>query len=45
MKRNLLNELKEGFTALQDAHDEKITLHTHSVENKPAPAITPERAV
>ena len=41
MKRNLFDELKEGFTALKDAREEKITLRTHEVEKKPSPAITP----
>jgi len=42
MKRNLFDELKEGFNALQSARDGKITLRQHFVENKPAPSITPE---
>ncbi len=42
MKRNLFDELKEGFTAIQDAREEKITLRTHAVEKKAAPVIAPE---
>ena len=42
MKRNLFNELKEGFTALDSAREGKITLRQHVVEKKPAPSITPE---
>ena len=42
MKRHIFDELKEGFTALQDAREEKITLRTHVVEKKPSPTITPE---
>ena len=42
MKRNLFNELKEGFTALESARKDKITLRQHVVEKKPAPTITPE---
>lgn len=41
MKRNLFDELKEGFTALESAREGKITLQHHVVENKPAPSITP----
>jgi len=42
MKRNLFDELKEGFSALQDAREEKITLRTHAIEKKAAPSINPE---
>ncbi|MDX8385374.1 MAG: hypothetical protein R8M11_02530 [Gallionella sp.] len=42
MKRNLFDELKEGFTALESARKGKITLRHHVVEKKPAPTITPE---
>ncbi|TXT23918.1 MAG: putative transcriptional regulator [Gallionellaceae bacterium] len=41
MKRNLFNELKVGFGALESAREGKITLRQHVVEKKPAPAITP----
>ena len=37
MKRNLFNELKEGFTALESVRGGKITLRQHVVEKKPAP--------
>jgi putative transcriptional regulator len=42
MKRNLFDELKEGFNALQSAREGKMTLRQHIVEKKPAPSITPE---
>lgn len=42
MKRNLFEELKEGFGALQSARGGKLTLREHVVEKKPAPSITPE---
>lgn len=42
MKRNLFNELKEGFGALQSAREGKITLRQHVIAKKPAPTITPE---
>jgi len=42
MKRNLFNELKEGFTALESAREGKITLRQHAVEKKPTLTITPE---
>ena len=42
MKRNIFEELKEGFGTLGQARDEKITLCTHEVEKKPSPAVTPE---
>ena len=32
MKRNLFDELKEGFTALQSERKGKITLHQYEVE-------------
>lgn len=32
MKRNLFDELKEGFNALQSAREGKITLREHVVE-------------
>ncbi len=42
MKRNLFDELKEGFEALESARKGKITLRQHAVDVKPAPKITPE---
>lgn len=42
MKRNLFDELKEGFTALESARKGKITLRHHAVEKKPAPSVSPE---
>lgn len=42
MKRDIFEELKEGYSALQDAREDKITLRTHVVEKKPSPVITPQ---
>ncbi len=42
MKRNLFDEMKEGFGALQSVREGKITLREHVVEMKPALSITPE---
>lgn len=37
MKRDLFEELKEGYTALQEAREDKITLRTHMVEKNLLP--------
>lgn len=37
MKRDLFEELKEGFNALKSAREVKITLRQSVVEKKPAP--------
>lgn len=42
MKRNLFDELNEGFTALKSEREGKITLKQHTVEKNPALTITPE---
>jgi len=42
MKRNIFNELKEGFGALEASRKGKITLREHAVEKKPAIKVTPE---
>lgn len=42
MKRDLLNELKEGFNALQAEREGKITLRHHTIEKKPDVTITPQ---
>jgi putative transcriptional regulator len=42
MKRNLFDELNEGFTALRSEREGKITLKHNTVEKKPALTITPE---
>jgi Predicted transcriptional regulator len=39
MKRNLFDELSEGFDALAEQHQGKRTLRTHEVEIKPAPQL------
>jgi putative transcriptional regulator len=41
MKRDLFDEMEEGFNALKSAREGKITLRQHVVEKKPAPSITP----
>ena len=38
-KRNLFNELMEGFDALADQRTGKRTLRTHAVKPRPAPQI------
>ncbi|MBI5918242.1 MAG: transcriptional regulator [Nitrosomonadales bacterium] len=42
MKRNLFEELAEGFGALESARQGKLTLRHSVVELKPAPTITPD---
>jgi len=42
MKRNLFDELNEGFTALKSEREGKITLKHLRVEKKPELTITPE---
>jgi len=39
MKRNLFDELSEGFNALAEQRQGKRTLRTHDVEMKPAPEL------
>ena len=39
-KRNLFDEIAEGFEALADERTGKRTLRTHDVEVKPAPEVT-----
>jgi putative transcriptional regulator len=42
MKRNLFNELKEGFGALEQSRKGKLTLRQSTLEQKPVPQITPQ---
>jgi putative transcriptional regulator len=42
MKRNLFDELNEGFTALKSEREGKITLKHHMVEKKLELTIAPE---
>ena len=42
MKRNLFDELNEGFSALKSEREGKITLKHFTVEKKPELTITPE---
>lgn len=44
-KRNIFEELKEGFTALADERAGKITLASHVVEAKPAPVVTADEVL
>ncbi|MDO9269707.1 MAG: hypothetical protein Q7T96_11440 [Methylobacter sp.] len=39
MKRNLFDELSEGFDALAEQRQGKRTLRTHEIEMKPAPEL------
>jgi len=39
-QRNIFSELVEGFDALEDARQGKITLRTSEVESKAPPAMT-----
>lgn len=41
-KRDIFAELMEGFDALEEAREGKVTLRTSEVEYKPAPEMTPE---
>jgi putative transcriptional regulator len=40
IKRNLFNEIAEGFEALSDERQKKITLRTHEVQAKVAPEVS-----
>ena len=40
MKRNLFDELNEGFAALKSEREGKITLKHHTVDKKPELTIT-----
>ena len=42
MKRNLFDELNEGFTALISEREGKITLKQFTIEKKPGLTITPQ---
>lgn len=44
-KRNLFDEIAEGFDALADERAGKRTLRTHDVEAKPAAIVTAEELV
>lgn len=39
-KRNLFSEISEGFEALKQEREGKITLRKHTIEVKPAPQVT-----
>jgi len=42
MKRNLMSELEEGFSALAGERLGKLTLKTHTVELEPLPSVDAE---
>lgn len=44
-KRNLFDELSEGFDALAESRTAKRTLRTHEVEWKPSPEIAPAELI
>lgn len=44
-KRNLFEEINQGFDALNDQRAGKRTLRTHKVETDPVPEITPEQLI
>ena len=44
-KRDLFAELSEGFTALQQEREGKITLRTVEVESKPAPPLSAQEVI
>lgn len=44
-KRNLFEELAEGFEALAEERTGMRTLRTHEVEARPAPEVTPEELI
>jgi putative transcriptional regulator len=45
MKRNVFTELAEGFDALKAERHGKVTLRTHAVKSKPAPAVSAKEVV
>jgi putative transcriptional regulator len=44
-KRDIFAELTEGFDALQQQRQGKLTLRTFKVQSKPAPAMSPQDVV
>lgn len=44
-KRNLFDELAEGFQAMKNAREGKITLRQHAVDIKPVPVVTADKLV
>jgi putative transcriptional regulator len=45
MKRNIFAELAEGFDALKAERGGKVTLRSHGVKRKPAPAVSAKEVV
>jgi putative transcriptional regulator len=41
-KRNIFDELKEGFDALAEQRKDKLTLRTHTVRHQATPTMTSE---
>lgn len=44
-KRDIFGELTEGFDALKNQREGKLTLRTFKVESKPAPAVSAQEVV
>lgn len=44
-KRDIFEELTEGFDALKSQREGKLTLRTFKVESKPAPAVSAQEVV
>lgn len=44
-KRDIFGELTEGFAALKDQREGKVTLRTFKMESNPAPAISAREVV
>jgi putative transcriptional regulator len=42
-KRDIFSELMEGFDALEEAREGKVTLRSTEVERKPPPEMTPAK--
>jgi len=44
-KRNLFAEISEGFEALKQEREGKITLRKYHIEVKPVPQVTPSELI
>ena len=45
MKHNIFDELVEGFDALAQEREGRLTLHSHTVQVKDLPAVTSEELI
>jgi putative transcriptional regulator len=45
MKRNIFDELVEGFDALAQEREGRLALHSHTVQVKDLPAVTSEELI